>query len=276
MLCTSFTHLPGIGVTTAKKLNSAGVYTWDDACACPDLPLKSHQCGEFLRGIEESRQRLEEGDALWFSQRLSNSEQWRLFPHFHHSAAYVDIETTGLAMDTAVITSIALYDGENLKVYVNGHNLEEFLDDIETYKLLVTWNGRGFDVPFIRRALRAPLQMAHLDLVPVFHSLGLKGGLKKVEKILGLSREELDGVDGYTAVQLWHEYELTGQNNALETLLAYNAEDVFSLELLASYACAQKGYPVKGDGIKPQNPFTPDLALLARLNAQRKPWGSRW
>lgn len=269
MLKTCFTHISGIGRTTAQKLNKAGIYTWEDALSSPELPLKSYQQSEFLREIEESLRRLEQGDALWFSQRLSNAEQWRLYPHFYKSAAYVDIETTGLAWPAAEITTIALYDGKNLKVYINGHNLESFLDDMEEYKLLVTWNGRGFDVPFIRRALQTPLQIAHLDLLPVFRSLGLTGGLKKVEKQLGLERNELDGVDGYTAIQLWREYELTGKNSALETLLAYNAEDVFSLELLSRYACSEYGCPLTGDGAKPHNPFAADTALLRRLMSER-------
>ncbi len=276
MLYTSFSHLPGIGRATSQRLNAAGIYTWDDALSRQDLPLESHLRGEFLRGLEESRKRLEAGDALWFSQRLGNAEQWRLYPHFYHNAAYVDIETTGLAWPQAAITSIALYDGKDLKVYVHGHNLEAFLDDMEEYALLITWNGRGFDVPFIRRALQTPLQMAHLDLLPVFRSLGLTGGLKKVEKHLGLDRDELDGVDGYTAVQLWREYELTGRESALETMLAYNAEDVFSLEFLSRYACAQFGCPVQSDGVKPVNPFKADLRLLSRLREERAARGGRW
>lgn len=270
MLNTCFTHVSGIGRTTAQKMNQMGIYTWEDALNASKLPIQSGQAAGFLREIEESCRKLEQRDALWFSQRLSNAEQWRLYPHFYKSAAYVDIETTGLAWPQAAITTIALYDGENLKVYVNGHNLEAFLDDMEEYELLVTWHGLAFDVPFIRKALQTPLQIAHLDLLPVFRSLGITGGLKKVEKLLGLDRDELDGVDGYTAIQLWREYELTGKESALETLLAYNAEDVFSLETLSRYACAEHGCPVPGDGIIPQNPFKPDIALLRRLMAERE------
>lgn len=275
MLTHCFTHLLGIGRATAKSLADAGICSWGEAACHPALPLGDALRAEFLRGLEESARRLEAGDALWFSERLALAEQWRLFPHFKNSAAYVDIETTGLAWPQAQITTIALYDGENLKVYVNGRNLEAFLADIKEYSLLITWNGRAFDVPFICRAMNTQLKMAHLDLFPVFRAMGIKGGLKKVEKQLGLDRQELEDVNGFTAVQLWREYTRLGEPAALETLLAYNAEDVFSLEYLAHYACAEYGFPVPGSLEKPENPFRADQKLLRRLIAEREEWAAR-
>lgn len=275
MLNRCFVHLPGIGRSMAQRLYAAGISSWDDALRHPALPFTPALRAEFLRGLNESHRRLQAGDALWFSERLAAAEQWRLFPHFKGSAAYVDIETSGLAWPRAQITTIALYDGENLKVYVNGRNLEDFLSDIREYRLLVTWNGRMFDVPFINRAMGAELKMAHLDLFPVFRAMGIKGGLKKVEKQLGLEREELDGVDGYTAVQLWREYTRRREPKALETLLAYNAEDVFSLEYLSHYACAEHGFPVGGSLEKPENPFKADPDLVTRLANERREWEER-
>lgn len=275
MLNHCFTHLPGIGRSTAQSLYAMGVKSWDDALRHPDLPFTGAARDEFLRGVEESARRLEAGDAMWFGDRLSQAEQWRLFPHFRHSAAYVDIETSGLAWPHAQITTIALYDGENLKVYVNGRNLEDFLADIKEYTLLVTWNGRAFDVPFICRAMNTGLKMAHLDLFPVFRGMGVKGGLKSVEKQLGLDRDGLDGVDGYTAVQLWREYTRHGDQRALETLLAYNSEDVFSLEYLGYHACSEHGFMLEGDVEKPENPFRVDAALVDRLMEERREWEAR-
>lgn len=268
MLTQTFQHLPGIGKPSELRLKEAGLYTWDDALRAEKLPLRSALCPLVAAGLAESAERLEAGDALWFSERLPAPEQWRLYPHFHARAAYVDIETTGFSWPNGHITCVALYDGASLKTYVYGRNLEDFADDILGYDLLVTWNGRAFDAPFLRRALQIPLRMAHLDLFPVFRSLGIKGGLKKAEKSLGLERPGLDGVDGYMAVLLWQEYQRSGKDNVLETLLAYNAEDVLSLEYLSRHACAMHGvliepiHPNKGGCI---NPFRPDTSLLERL-----------
>jgi uncharacterized protein YprB with RNaseH-like and TPR domain len=59
----------------------------------------------------------------------------------------------------------------------------------------------------------------------------LKGGLKAVERRLGIERQ-LTNVDGYMAVQLWWEYVNTGNPDALDILLAYNREDVLNLHVL--------------------------------------------
>lgn len=272
MLDTYFAHLPGIGPGATAKLRDAGICCWRDALDAPELPRGRGLGTGFLEGVEESLHRLESRDAAWFSERLPASEQWRLFPCFHAGAAFVDIETTGLSRPEDHITTIALHDGKRLKTYVYGRDLEDFADDILEYALLVTWNGRCFDAPILRQALRIPLAHAHLDLLPVYRALGLRGGLKAVEKKLGLDRGDLDGVDGFMAVMLWREYRNTGNEKALETLLAYNAEDVLSLEFLARHACFLHGCPVETHAALPGNPHTADRTLVERLLRHSRPW----
>ena len=74
-----------------------------------------------------------------------------MFPEFSEHAAYLDIETTGLDRAHDTITTIALYDGSEIKWYVQGQNLDDFPRDIERYNLLISYNGSCFDVPFIER-----------------------------------------------------------------------------------------------------------------------------
>ena len=51
----------------------------------------------------------------------------------------------------------------------------------------------------------------------------LTGFKEKIEKAAGLAREGAMGdIDGYMAVLLWREYRATKNENALETLVAYN------------------------------------------------------
>lgn len=291
MLTRTFVHLPGVGPVFEQKLNQRGIFTWDDAMARP-LPCGPAKAGALRALLLESRDRLAAGDAAWFGSRLPPAGQWRLFPHFRHAAAYVDIETNGLAGEYAYITTIALYDGQRVRTYVRGRNLEAFSDDILAYKLLVTWNGRCFDAPILRQELNIPLDkpcptsnrpsnnpngrpndgpLAHLDLLPVFRALGLRGGLKAVESRLGLDRGGLSGLDGWDAVRLWRAYDYSGESRFLETLLAYNVADVLSLERLAEYAClahsgrepAPELAPVRHD----LNPHAPDPEALRRTLA---------
>ena len=268
MLETCFIHIPGVGPGFLAKLEAAGILTWDDA-RHKTLPCGAKKAADFLGGVTASQNRLRAGDLRWFADTLPPAEQWRLYPYLRDGAAYVDIETTGLSCDGDCITTIALYDGKRVRTYVQGRNLESFADDILDYSLLVTWNGRGFDAPILRRSLSIPLDMPHLDLLPVFRRLDLRGGLKKVEKTLGIDRDALDGVDGWMAVRLWRAFERTRDERFLETLLAYNVADVLSLEYLAAYAVSRHtGRPVGECGVAAVsdcNPFTADRGALYRL-----------
>lgn len=193
--------------------------------------------------LGESCQRLEDGDCRYFAGHLPSREHWRLFPEFRGRIAYLDIETTGMS-GFGHITTIALYDGQRIRHYVHGENLEQFGRDIGDYELLVTYSGKCFDLPFIRSTMGLPMDQAHIDLRYVLKSLGYGGGLKGCEKKLGLDRGELDGVDGFMAVLLWRDYLASGNPRSLETLLAYNIQDVVNLETLAwrrhsGYCCRQ-------------------------------------
>lgn len=234
MLYRTFLHLPGVGLTTEGKLWRAGVANWQQALDQAHL-LPPTRRGLICGGLEESQARLEAGDADWFASRLPPAETWRLASHFGGSMACVDIETTGIGQEDH-ITAIALWDGQRLRSYVHGRNLEEFADDIRQYALLVTFNGRCFDAPVLERSLAIQLPKAHLDLRCILKSLGLRGGLKAVERGLGFDRGPLHGVDGYFAVLLWHEYVTYGDEAVLETLLAYNAADVLLLPQLLAHA----------------------------------------
>jgi len=232
MLRHTFCHIPGIGLKTEKKLWSKGILDWDDWSENVPLNLSAFTRLEGTRLLDLSHRALEEEDPQFFAEVLASTEPWRIFPHFRDTTAYLDIETTGLS-DEAEITTIALYDGHQVLTYVNGENLDDFVDDICNYKVIVSYNGKSFDVPFLERFFKIRLDHAQIDLRHVLARLGFRGGLKGCEKQLGLHRGNLDGVDGYFAVILWNEYCRRNDPKVLETLLAYNIEDTVNLERLA-------------------------------------------
>jgi uncharacterized protein YprB with RNaseH-like and TPR domain len=61
---------------------------------------------------------------------------------FGEFTAYLDIETTGLDSWGNSITTIALYEGKSIFTYVNGQNLDKFEEDIQRYKVIVSYNGK--------------------------------------------------------------------------------------------------------------------------------------
>lgn len=262
MLTHTFCHLPGIGPAKEQRLWDRGILTWKQA-------LEASDPQSIGPGLLESIDRLDREDAAYFADRLPSAQQYRLFNTFKHTAVYLDIETTGLS-PWDEITTIALYDGNNVKYYVQGDNLEQFVADIEDYGLIITFNGKTFDLPFLRSRLGCALDHAHIDLRYVLAGLGFKGGLKKCEKALGIDRGDLDGVDGSFAVILWHEYQKTGNPQALETLLAYNIEDVINLETLMVQAYNMKTEDMDLAQAIPapqgmENPLSPDMNLVDRL-----------
>lgn len=148
---------------------------------------------------------------------------------------YLDIETTGLGYYDS-ITTIALFDGRSISWYINGQNLDDFVKDIFKYRLIISYNGKSFDIPFIERFFGIKMDHAHIDLRFVLSSLGYKGGLKACETALGIDRGDIKGIDGFFAVLLWNDYLKNKNQKALETLLAYNIEDVVNLEKLMTIA----------------------------------------
>ena len=72
----------------------------------------------------------------------------------------------------------------------------------------------------------------HFDVCFLLRRLKIKGGLKKIEKMFGISRGALEDLDGYSAVILWKKFKQTRKKEYLDTLLAYNNEDVINLEFL--------------------------------------------
>jgi uncharacterized protein len=269
MLENTFCHIPGIGPKVERDLWDAGLRSWADLAGAAEPPISARRADLLRAGLAESAERLAAGDARYFGRTLPARQNWRMFPSFRHTTAYVDIETTGLGSPGDYITTIVLYDGRTIRHYVHGQNLGDFVRDVADYDLLVTYNGKSFDAPFLRHYLAAPMDQAHIDLRHVLGSLGLRGGLKGCERQLGLDRHDLADVDGYFAVLLWWDYHRNGNARALETLLAYNTLDVVNLATLMhlAYNLKLRETPFLDSHAlavpqAPQIPFRPDRPTI--------------
>jgi uncharacterized protein YprB with RNaseH-like and TPR domain len=239
-LKNTFLHVPGVGYQTERKIWQSGIRTWNDCLRRTSrLPLGSKQKEVVVDEISRSLDQLQRKNQRFFGERLPRRELWRAFPEFRDSIAYLDIETTGLSPYHDDITVIGLYDGRDVLTFVRGINLRDFTKEIKQYRLLVTYNGAGFDLRFIEEEFpKLDLNQIHVDLRFPLKRIGLTGGLKAIEKDVGINRpQETVGLDGFDAVRLWKEYQ-RGKKGSLDLLVAYNREDIVNLEALMRIAYA--------------------------------------
>ena len=239
VLKNTFIHLDGIGIATERKLWRIGIRSWDDLVrrGLEYLPpgLRSAVAAE----LQESAASYAAGRWAFFEQRLASSQKWRAYPDLKAKALYLDIETTGLGAADA-ITLVGAYDGAAMRYFVSGINLADAVGAINSYPMLVTFNGTGFDLPMIRKCLGGiSADHIHLDLRHCLRALGYRGGLKAIEQTCGIRRSTSTRFrGGWDAVRLWNEY-LAGSGAALELLKEYNGEDVKNLQKLAEIAWEQ-------------------------------------
>ncbi len=281
MLQNTFIHIQSIGALTEQRLWESGLSDWDAFYDDISIPLSGNRKYLLQKGIDESRQHLYQNNPGYFSKHLPSNQSWRLFPEFRNSTVYLDIETTGLDHQYNSITTIALYDGQALKTYVHGQNLDDFIEDIQQYKVIISYNGKSFDIPFIENFFNIRLNHAQIDLRYVLYSLGFSGGLKGVERQLGTDRGNLRDIDGFFAVLLWDEFLKTKSRQTLETLLAYNIQDTVTLEnlMVIAYNMKLKETPfyenlLIEESTLPDNPFTTDLATIDRIKSSPQFWAS--
>lgn len=264
MLQRTFQHLKGAGPITEAELWRMGVKDWQ---ALLDAGQRNAALARWHGGIRQSQRRLETRDAAFFQSTLPPSERWRLYSDFAHETAFLDIETTGLSREHAFVTLAGLLDVHGFKAYIRGDNLDELPEALGRYRLIVTFNGAAFDLPFLESEFSSTLpcsrrqglfaHAAHLDLMHVLRRVGLRGGLKKIERATGLGRgSDLSQLDGYDAVRLWRLAD-EGEPLALETLVRYNAEDVASLPRLANFAVNELSYGTPLAGSLP--PTVPEI-----------------
>ena len=152
--------------------------------------------------------------------------------------AYLDIETTGFIGGNSYPTVVGIAVD-----FPGDWSVEQLVgDDITTHAVLhilegvttiYTFNGASFDLPFLawRPGVDLRSRFEHHDLMRSSRRAGLRGGLKAIEKALGIPRN-LPDLYGRDAVTLWQRFRRENNRAALDMLLEYNREDVENLRVL--------------------------------------------
>jgi uncharacterized protein YprB with RNaseH-like and TPR domain len=234
----SFIPVEGVGETTERRLWERGVHTWDEFDPAVDVTGVGSTTAERIETfIADARAHLDDRDAAYFDRRFPSGERWRLYEDFRDRTCFFDIETTGLDEHRDRVTTVSFHQDGETTTLVAGDDLtvDRLRDQFREADLLATFNGARFDVPFLETSFGIDIDTPHLDLMYPCSRIGLSGGLKPIEKRLGIDRDRPD-LSGRDAVRLWREYE-RGDAEALDTLVSYNREDTENLRTLADTVC---------------------------------------
>ena len=168
-------------------------------------------------------------------------------------ALYLDTETTGLHGGTgtvAFLVGLAFWEASSGGLVVEQILVRNLGEEepmlahvrarIASASLLVTFNGKSFDLPllrtrFVMARLAAPAEPPHLDLVHVARRLhkprGIECRLVSIERdVLGFVREN-DVPSGEVSACYLH-FLRTGEAGALLGVIEHNAWDVVAMAAL--------------------------------------------
>jgi uncharacterized protein YprB with RNaseH-like and TPR domain len=243
-LLGSVSLVRGIRDKTKAKLEEQGFRTLADLEDHPRFAGESKRIREMLEsgGIEELTEVI--------GSRLSKSHPTVLGLSGLHDDSdflFLDLETMGLfAGQPLVVAGLAHLKPDN-RIVVEQYVVRDFPDElallaevsreVESHKVIVTYNGKTFDLPFLsgRSAyygLRLRQPRVHFDLLHFCRRAWrdeLQGcSLRSIEMaILGTSRET--DLPGELVPEFYYEYLRTGNAGFLKPIVDHNRQDVASL-----------------------------------------------
>lgn len=193
---------------------------------------------------------------------LDMNNEW-LQSIFTEDAIFFDIETTGFSPANTQLYLIGCARREQQKLIIDQYFAENkpdeetillhFLKLLEQYQTIITFNGIGFDIPYIKakcdhyHLTEQFAQKDYIDLFKIVSSLKFLLKLpnykqKTIETFLGVQRN--DTFDGGELINVYQEYVKRPSEYQMFFLKQHNYEDVLGmLDLLPvlSYSNLFKG-----------------------------------
>jgi len=240
MLRATFQRLVrGVDAEKESKLWRRGILSWDDLeknCS-PQRELFGRTVGAFGHAsFSMLRNALQGEDVEHFAQMLDRREHFRIPLTFPNHTLFLDIETTGLSRYYDYITLVGwCYQGQ-YSAFIRGDDEGYLRQVLRQAKIVVTYNGSLFDIPFLRDKFpEIALPRVHVDLRFLAKRVGLTGGQKAIEKELGFKRPlDVKEIKGEAAPLLWHRYR-RGNLDALKLLVEYNHCDIEGMKFIFDY-----------------------------------------
>jgi uncharacterized protein len=231
MIKNSFIFLQKVSKRKEQAIWSQGIKDWTLFLKKDKIKGISNQKKEYYnRIIVQANKALYNNQASFFVNKLPKVQMWRLYNYFKEEIGFLDVEVDSYGK--IILVGISNYYDTNM--FVKGVNLEYNLlkKELSKFKIIITFNGAAFDLPKLKKEFNLNFNTPHIDLKPLCINLGLKGGLKQVEKILNLKRpKHLNG----NPVDLWKAFHASGDREYLELLIDYNKEDCENLKGIMDY-----------------------------------------
>lgn len=238
--------LPGIGPVREQMLKQQGYATVEEL---ENHPLWKKPACDFMKIINEKEVA---STQKWLWQRLPKSH-----PLLHYLAGFcqdqdfaiVDIETLGLSERPIILLGIAKPTKD--KVCTTQFLLRDIQDEpsaiwalisqLQPTSSLITFNGRSFDIPYIKQRLAyygldASLDNSHFDVLH-FTRRALRHKLpdcklETVEKYIGIQRDI--NIPGALVPHFYDSYLRTKNVGPLVAIVEHNRQDLLTLGTLFS------------------------------------------
>lgn len=242
MIKNTFLFLPKIRQKKELSIWKQGIKDWDSFLGAEHIVgISTRRKNAYDKEIKEAKNALFNDDSSYFNGRLPQHENWRLYESFREDAVFLDIEASSATSPQSYLTVIGMFDGIDTKVMIRGINMDigKLKEHLEKYRIIITFNGSVFDIPYLNRKYPGTISRTPvIDLRHVCAKIGLKGGLKDIEKALGIKRANpiVDRLYGGDPLKLWRMFRGSGDDYYLKLLIEYNEEDVINLKKIAEYS----------------------------------------
>jgi uncharacterized protein YprB with RNaseH-like and TPR domain len=164
-------------------------------------------------------------------------------------SVFLDIETTGLCGSPLFLVGLLLYREGELHVrqlFARDYSeekplLQHLVELLDEFEVVVTFNGRSFDVPYIRdrcsyNMLPFSLRCEHVDLLHEcrrqWKQVLPDCRLQTLESHI-CYREREDDIPGSEIPRVYHEYVRTTDARLIKNVLHHNALDLITMSDLA-------------------------------------------
>ena len=236
--------LPKIGVKTEQKLKGEGYATIES--------LKGHDrygdiAAKFLNTVEDMSylEILDVLDNNRYTRKCRDNVIKSISMVEPENFKFMDIETKGLSNVPIILIGVAEISGSKitasqyfLRNYAEEANIiDAYLSHLDEDSVHVTFNGKTFDVPFIKNRciynrIDADLDLPHLDLMYFAKNLWADDlpncQLQTIEReIFNIERKE--DVPGQYIPGYWDTYAETSNIGPVVPIIEHNAQDIISL-----------------------------------------------